>query len=105
MTAPILPILLTGGIPGGMLGWWLAKMRATAMRARDLTAMRHEIKRWQEVAERATAKSDRIAHEAKTWAEGCRQGREEVISIVPLLLAAQQRPSDQLRAAADGHLP
>jgi hypothetical protein len=31
---------------------------------------------------------------AISWSDGCRQGREDVASIVPLLLAAQgQQPS------------
>lgn len=93
--------LLAGAIPGAVLTWRLATAKAARVRARDLAAMRREITQWQEAAERARAEAARVAHEAKTWAAGCKQGREDVISIVPLLMAAQQRQANTLRAAAD----
>jgi hypothetical protein len=63
--------------------------------------MHREIVQWQERAERANAEAQRLAREAESWSAGCKQGREDVISIMPLLVAAQQRPPEY-PAAADG---
>jgi predicted nucleic acid-binding Zn-ribbon protein len=93
--------LLAGVILGVVLTWRLAMAKVARVRAHDLAAMRREINQWQEAAERARAETAQVAHEAETWAAGCKQGREDVISIVPLLMAAQQRQADTLQAAAD----
>jgi hypothetical protein len=58
-------------------------------RARE--QMRREIRCWQAETERFKAVADRLAQEKESWAAGVRQGRDDVITIVPLLIAAQQR--------------
>jgi hypothetical protein len=58
--------------------------------------MRQEIRYWQEVAERSKVRADQLAQENEAWAAGYKQGREDVIKIVPRI-AAQQRllPQDR----------
>ena len=53
--------------------------------------MRREIRHWQSETERYQAVADRHAQDKAAWAAGCRQGRDDVITIMPLLIAAQQR--------------
>jgi hypothetical protein len=95
-------ILLIGFALGAALGWRLAMLRARAIVSDVFTRMRREVRHWRDVAARATAEADRLAQEAQTWAAGCKQGREDVISVMPLLMAAQQRSADTLPAVADG---
>jgi hypothetical protein len=94
-------ILLIGFALGAALGWRLAMLRARAMVSDLFARMRRELRYWQDAAARATAEADRLAREAQTWAAGCKQGREDVISMMPLLLAAQQPSADTLPAVAD----
>ncbi len=84
-------ILLTGFLAGIALGWRIGRWRASAALIRVNRAMGEEVRYWQDAAGRATEKAQRAAEEAKTWADGCRQGRQDVISIVPLLMAARER--------------
>jgi hypothetical protein len=82
---------------GGALGWRLGSHRATS---RALTQARQqmsqEVRYWQEVAERSKIRADQLAQENEAWAAGYKQGREDVIKIVPHI-AAQQRllPQDR----------
>ena len=85
------------------LGCIIALTEARACRARcqrDLSAaeasMREEIRRWQQETLRARAQAAQLARDAKTSAASRQQGREDILAIVPLLLALSQR-----QAAAD----
>ena len=86
---------------GIVVGRWLAARRAAATLAYAEAAMRKELIHWQETAERATAETARVGREAEAYQAGCRHGREDVISIMPLLVAAQARPADGDRACGD----
>jgi hypothetical protein len=87
-------ILLLGFVIGTILGWRLGRWRTFAALSRTRQAMAAEIEHWQAAAARANTKAAKATEEARMWAEGCRQGREDVISIVPLLIAAQRRAAD-----------
>jgi hypothetical protein len=50
-----------------------------------------EIRYWQEESGRAKAMAVQIARDAETWAAAWKQGRDDVFSTVPLLVAAQER--------------
>jgi hypothetical protein len=93
--------LLLGLAVGIVVGRWLATRRAAATLAHAEVAMRKELAHWQEAAERATAEAARVGREAEAYKAGCRHGREDVISIMPLLVAAQARPADGDRACGD----
>jgi hypothetical protein len=59
------------------------------------------VNHWQEAAARANAEAARVAREADAFKAGCQSGREDVISIVPLLVAAQRHPAQEARASGD----
>ena len=94
-------ILLIGAALGVPVGRWLAFRRASAMVSRAEAHMRQELAHWQEAAARATAEAARVAREAEAYKAGCQDGREDVISIMPLLVAAQRRSVDEPRASGD----
>ena len=82
---------------GVVLGWRFGSRRSTSQaltRARQ--QMRQEIRYWQEQAERSKVRADLLAQEGEAWAAGYKQGREDVITIVPHI-AAQQRLLSQDR--------
>jgi hypothetical protein len=82
---------------GVAVGWRFGSRHSTSQaltRARQ--QMRQEIRYYQEAAERSKARADQLAQENEAWAAGYRQGREDVISIVPHI-AAQQRVLPQDR--------
>ncbi len=101
----IVPLLAIGAAAGPVIGWRAARARARAQMRRELTHlradMRREVRHWQEAAARATAEAARIAREAEAFQAGCKHGREDVISIMPLLVAAQQSPADEARASGE----
>ncbi len=99
----MIALVLLAAALGGAAGWWLATQRAAAWLSRERASMRRQVHQWQEATERARAEVARLAREKETWAAGCKQGREDVISIMPLLIAAQQQPPGLPRAAAEGN--
>ena len=92
-------ILLIGAAVGVAIGRWLTIRRAAATVSRAEAQMRRELAYWQEAAARASAEAARVTREAEAYQAGCQHGREDVISIMPLLVAAQQRPADEPRAS------
>jgi hypothetical protein len=50
---------------------------------------RREIQHWKDEAARARTHAAQLARDSETWAAGARQGRDDVITVVPLLIAAQ----------------
>ena len=102
----MIPFLAIGAAAAGAsIGWGAARYRARAETRRELgrarAHMRREVTHWQEAAARATAEAARIAREAEAFKDGCRHGREDVISIMPLLIAAQRNPAKEARASGD----
>jgi len=66
------------------LGWaWTAI-------ARNRKSAEDELQYWQAEAVRARDMVIQLRQERAAWSSGCRQGREDVIAIMPLLVAAQQ---------------
>jgi hypothetical protein len=78
-------------LTGAIAGWSVRALRAAATMSRAREQMRREIRCWQAETERFKATADRLAQEKESWTAGVRQGRDDVITIVPLLIAAQQR--------------
>lgn len=72
-----------------------AMLRDEIVRA-ERTA-RSEIQHWKDEAARARTRAAQLARDNETWAAGCKQGRDDVIGVVPLLIAAQEH-----RAEGDG---
>ena len=81
------------------VAWGLTLRRAAATMAALRADSEREIAYWRELAERERSRSIQLRRELVSWSDGCRQGREDVASIVPLLLAAQgQSPRPQAPA-------
>jgi Tfp pilus assembly protein FimT len=77
----------------------MAVASASHSRLRDETAraeqrMRKEIQHWKDEAERARSHAAQVTRDSATWAAGCKQGRDDVITVVPLLFAAHAQGKD-----------
>jgi hypothetical protein len=101
----IVPLLAIGAAVGPVISWQAARSWARAETRRQLARawadMRREVNQWQQAAARANAETARVTREADAFKAGCQSGREDVISIVPLLVAAQQNPAREARASGD----
>lgn len=85
-------------IMAAVTAWGFTMVRASAQQSRLRAEMarvereaRREIRHWQDEASRARTHAAQIARDAANWAAGCKQGREDVATVVPLLLAAQEK--------------
>jgi hypothetical protein len=78
-------------LAGATAGWGLTSLRAATTVSHARQQMRREIRHWQSETERYKSVADRHAQDKAAWTAGCKQGRDDVITIMPLLLAAQQR--------------
>jgi hypothetical protein len=92
---------LAWAIIAAVTAWGLTLARASIAIARIEAACRKEIRHWQAEAARARAHAAQLAQDAATWSAGCKQGRDDVINIMPLLTAANERRMDLRRAAGD----
>ena len=83
--------------------WVVVTSRAQATRqlARQRAAMRTEVRYWQDAAARATAEAARVAREAEALAAIRAETREDVISIMPLIVAA----AEQIRSQPEENSP
>ena len=102
----IVPVLVIGLAIGATISWRATRSRARRDARRELARawadMRREVNHWQEAAARAHAEAARVTREADAYKAGHRNGREDVISIIPpLLVATQHRPADEARAGGD----
>jgi hypothetical protein len=98
-------VLVIAPVAAAAISWWASRSRARAEARRQLARawadMRREVNHWQEAAARANAEVARVTREADAYKAGHKSGREDVISIMPLLVAAQHRPADEARASGD----
>jgi hypothetical protein len=69
-------------------GWILAICAAVGAFGRYRAAMQAEVRHWKAEANRAAALTAQLKQDIEMWSKGCQQGRDDVISIVPLLVAA-----------------
>ena len=101
----VVPLLAIGAAVGPVISWRVSRSRARREARRELARawadMRREVNHWQEAAARANAEAARVAREADAYKAGHKSGREDVISIMPAIVAAQQRPADEARASGD----
>lgn len=101
----VVPFLVIGAAAGAVISWRATRSRVRREARRELACawadMRREVNHWQEAAARANAEVARVAREADAYKAGHKSGREDVISIMPAIVAAQQRPADEARASGD----
>ena len=65
-----------------------SRLRDEIVRVEQLA--RREIQHWKDEAARARTHAAQLARDKETWVAGCKQGRDDVIGVVPLLIAAQE---------------
>jgi hypothetical protein len=92
--------LVIGLAAGALAGWRAAYRRACAVWSGDQQNLIDELHHARAEAARAHAEKERVAQHAESWAAGFTQGRDEVISIVPLLMAQREQAAPP--PAADG---
>jgi hypothetical protein len=76
-----------------VISWGITLYWAKLALAHSLAAMREEVRYWHAEAVRARELSAQLKHEIATWSRGCQQGREDVLAVMPLLVAAQEQRS------------
>jgi len=72
---------LTGLMIGAVAAWGLTRGHAAGRMSRLRVQLQARIGYWQDEAERARAQAARVGEQAAAWAAGCRQGREDVMSL------------------------
>jgi hypothetical protein len=76
--------------------WGLTLRRASAAMAAQRADHERELRHWQDLAARERSRAIQLHRELASYSDGCRQGRADVASIVPLLQAAlTQQPLQQ----------
>jgi hypothetical protein len=76
-------------IVAAVTAWGLTLAHATSA-IKALDASRHrEIEYWKDETARARAHAAQVSQDAAAWAAGNKRGRDDVISIVPLIMAAR----------------
>jgi hypothetical protein len=74
----------------GVVGWRLAWHRARTTFDRGVTQARAEARQLRAEADRWKTSSIRLSKEIAAWKAGHQEGRADVVSIVPMLIAARQ---------------
>jgi len=59
--------------------------------AQAKSALEQDIRYWHAEAVKARELAAQFKHENTIWSKGCQQGREDVMAIMPLLVATQDR--------------
>lgn len=80
--------------------WAIAMARASASISRLQAEIREEIGYWQDETSRARARAAQIARDTAIWADAWKEGRDDVIAMMPLIAAAHS-PSSSSRERAD----
>lgn len=70
---------------GATLSW------AKLMLAHSRSVLQEDVHYWYTEAMKARDLTAQLKREIATWSKGCQQGREDIMAIVPLLMAAQER--------------
>lgn len=88
-------------IVAAVIAWGVTLAYASATIARLQAAWRDEVQRLRAEAVRARTPATQLRPGATNWAQGARQGREYMITMVPLLVAARHRLTEPARAEAE----
>ncbi|HTS95587.1 MAG TPA: hypothetical protein VMI33_03125 [Streptosporangiaceae bacterium] len=91
-------------IMAAVVAWGFTKAHASARHsrfradvARRERELLREIQHCRDEADRARSHAAQVSRDAETWVAGCRQGREDVISVMPLLMAAHEGTGEACR--------
>lgn len=96
-------------VMAAVVAWGITMLRVSGQNARlkaevaRVNRLAHkEIQHWQDEAARARAHAAQVERASKAWAAGAKQGRDDVISVVPLLIAAQEGGAGDGQSDAPG---
>jgi hypothetical protein len=87
----MVPDVIGWSLTAAALAWGLTLSWASMAMARCRAAMQDEIDHWHAEAMRARRMVAQLREEAVVWSRGRQDGREDLVAIIPLLVAAQQR--------------
>jgi hypothetical protein len=73
--------------------WGITLSWAKLELAHRHSVMQQDVRYWYAEAIKARDLAAQLKQEIATWSKGCQQGREDVMSIMPLLIAVQERIS------------
>ncbi len=76
---------LAGLIIGAVAAWQVARGYAAAQLSRQRAHLEEQIGYWQGEAERATIHATQRSEKTAAWVAGCRQGREDMLSVARAL--------------------
>jgi hypothetical protein len=88
-----------------LVAWRVALARSAATISRLREEMQEEVRYWQAESARAKVRTAQLEKEVASWSAGCRQGRDDLVSVLPLIIAALQRPTSVRAAAGEIHDP
>jgi hypothetical protein len=74
--------------------WAITLRLALTAMARCRSELEEQLLHWKAEATRARELAAQLKQDVAMWSKGCQQGREDVINILPLLVATQQRATD-----------
>ena len=80
-------------VTAAAVAWWLTLSWAGAAMARSREALQEDVEHWQAEAMRARQMVIQLKHDAAMWSRGRQDGREDLIAMLPLLVAAQHELS------------
>ena len=75
----------------GVTAWGVTISWAKLALAHLRAAMEDDVRYWYAEAIKARELAAQLKHEIDIWSRGCQQGRKDVMAIMPLLVAAQDR--------------
>jgi len=83
-----------------LVAWRVTLARSAATISRLREEMQEEVRYWQAESARAKVRTAQLEKEVASWSAGCRQGRDDLVSVLPLIIAALERPTS-VRVTAD----
>lgn len=88
-----------------VIAWGLTWARAVATISRLREETRQEVRQWQDESARAKNRAAQLAKDIATWTAGCKQGRDDLVAVLPLIIAALERPVSISAATEDVNDP
>jgi hypothetical protein len=90
---------LTGLVIGAVAAWRVGRGRAAAELSRLQMRLEERIRYWQDETERARATACQLSERTAAWVAGCRQGREDLLSVARALGQHGSRADDDPAAS------
>lgn len=86
-------IIIAFAATAALAAWRLALARSAATISRLREEMQEEVRYWQAESARAKVRTAQLEKEVASWSAGCRQGRDDLVAVLPLIIAALERPA------------